>query len=81
MHLSKNAKKIVSFKSELHILVPRLAYVIKNIELAVVLFLCGFYLINRINHQIRQGTHKRKGRLTSEALRHFSVTRQVSANS
>jgi len=38
MHGSKNVKKIVSFKCELHILVSCLTYVIKNIQLAVGLF-------------------------------------------
>jgi hypothetical protein len=81
MHRSKNVKKIVSFKYELLILVSRLTYVIKNIELAVGLFLCGCYLINRINHQTRQGVHKSRGCLTSAAIHHFPVTRQVHANS
>jgi len=81
MHGSKNVKKIMSFRSELHILVSCLTYVIKNIKLAVGLFLCGCYLIYRINHQIRQGAHESRGRHTSEALRHFPVTRQVHASS
>lgn len=41
MHVSKNVKKIVSFKSELHILVSCLTYVIKNIKLAVGLMCVG----------------------------------------
>lgn len=81
MNISKNVKKIVPFKSELHTLVSRLTYVIKNIKLAVRLFLCGYYLIYRINYQIKQGAQKIRGCLTSEALRHFPVTCQVHANS
>jgi len=81
MNISKNVKKTVSFKSELHILVSRLTYVIKNIKLAVGLFLCGCCLIYSINRQMRQGAQKIRGRLTSEALRHFPVTLQVHANS
>jgi len=71
----------LSFKSELRILVSRLTYVIKNIKIVVGLFLCGCYLIYLINHQIRQGVQKIRGRLTSEALRHYPLTGQVHANS
>jgi hypothetical protein len=81
IHGSKNVKKIVSFKSKLHILVSCLTYLIINIKLAVGLFLCGCYLIYRINHQIRQDAQKIRGRLTSEALRHFPVTRHIHASS
>jgi len=75
MHGSKNVKKLVSFKSQLHILVSCFTYVIKNIQIVVGLFLCGCYFIYRIKHQRRQGAQKSRGRFISEALNHVPVTR------